>query len=1070
MLAADGVTLTLTYNEALKESSVPDASAFTVKATPGGGSEAEVDLASSSPVAVSGSTVVLTLAVPIAHNDTGVKVKYEYPGSGARIEDANGNDAADFTDQNVPNTSTAPRVSVEAVYPDASSNIADAVFRFRRSNTGTTTLTVYYSVTQADDYVEDVASTVEIYAGQTEREHDLNVLYQGNTSGDLTVTVVARTGYAPALAPDNAATVRFKAPASGLPMTIRQARGNWTVDEGETVEVGVTLTIPPGLAEPRDTVSVYLETVDEAAEQGVDFVLDPGPDPIVQAVPGGWRTVAGGGKTQTATFELHSLQDTEVEGNEVTLLILKNRGSQKPYIPTSIYDSSTKVEILDDEVLEVSSVAVTSTPTGGYYGVGDAIEFTVTFNGPVTAEGGTQFAFQLGGWTRQATHTGDERDVEQTFEYTVANTDLDDHDGISWRANALSLNGGTITFPSKESVVPRNVDSLDYDAQSALSDHKVDTMKPALALALATEATLTLTFSEELNTTAPAASVFTVKVDGGAGTNPSSVSISGRDVTLTLASATTPGQTVTVTYANPSTNPIKDLTGKEADALTDEDVLTAPPVEVSVTFGRPSYRVDEGESVDVTVRLSADPERSVTIPLMETVLSGATAGDFSVPASVSFASGETNKTVTFTATQDTENDDGESVRLALGTPLPRAVTAGGLTSTLIAIGDDDEEPVKVSFAAASYAVGEGRSVTVTVQLSATPGRVVTIPLTATPQDGATAPGGVDPPDYAVPTTVTFTSSQTERTVTVTADQDDVDDNGEGVLLSFGTPLPPNVSEGTTTQTTVSIIDDDGPGVSFSAYTLRVVQGRSASYRVTLNTDPGADATVTPALSEAGVTFSPPILTFTANDWNRAQTVTVEATEGSAGQTATITHAVSGYGAVTTAPDVAVTVTVAPAASGGGGGGGFGPALTAPKFIDGFRTSRPLFQNARPGDAVGDPVAATHPEEDDVTYSLSGANASLFTVDEATGQIRLGAVVTLEVGRTYTVNLTATDSSGTGAIIIVAIEVTEGRRDPYDLNGNGSIEKEEVIKAIADYFANIIGKEEVVAVLARYFAR
>ena len=40
VLAADGVTLTLTYNEALKESSVPAASAFTVKATPAGGSEA----------------------------------------------------------------------------------------------------------------------------------------------------------------------------------------------------------------------------------------------------------------------------------------------------------------------------------------------------------------------------------------------------------------------------------------------------------------------------------------------------------------------------------------------------------------------------------------------------------------------------------------------------------------------------------------------------------------------------------------------------------------------------------------------------------------------------------------------------------------------------------------------------------------------------------------------------------------------------------------------------------------------------------------------------------------------
>ena len=152
-----------------------------------------------------------------------------------------------------------------------------------------------------------------------------------------------------------------------------------------------------------------------------------------------------------------------------------------------------------------------------------------------------------------------------------------------------------------------------------------------------------------------------------------------------------------------------------------------------------------------------------------------------------------------------------------------------------------------------------------------------------------------------------------------------------------------------------------------------------------------------------------------------------------------------------------------------GGGGFGPALSAPKFADGFRTPRPLAVNAQPGDAVGDPVAATHPDDLDVTYSLSGADAALFTVDAETGQIQLGQSVSLELGHTYTVNLTATDSSGTGAIIIVDIEVVEGLFDPYDLNRNGIIEKDEVIKAVSDYFAGLIAKEEVLDLVRRYFA-
>ena len=119
--------------------------------------------------------------------------------------------------------------------------------------------------------------------------------------------------------------------------------------------------------------------------------------------------------------------------------------------------------------------------------------------------------------------------------------------------------------------------------------------------------------------------------------------------------------------------------------------------------------------------------------------------------------------------------------------------------------------------------------------------------------------------------------------------------------------------------------------------------------------------------------------------------------------------------------------------------------------------------------MGDPVAATHPEDSAVTYSLSGTDAARFTVDEETGQIRLGQAVTLELGQTYTVNLTGTDSSGTGAIIIVVIAVAEGVGDPYDLNRNGSIEKDEVLAAIADYFAGRIEKAEVLMLVTRYFA-
>ena len=115
------------------------------------------------------------------------------------------------------------------------------------------------------------------------------------------------------------------------------------------------------------------------------------------------------------------------------------------------------------------------------------------------------------------------------------------------------------------------------------------------------------------------------------------------------------------------------------------------------------------------------------------------------------------------------------------------------------------------------------------------------------------------------------------------------------------------------------------------------------------------------------------------------------------------------------------------------------------------------------------MSATHPDGLEITYSLSGADASLFSVDEETGQIGVREGVELALGTTYTVNLTATDSAGFGAIIIVMIEVAEATHHAYDLNRNGKIDRDEIIKAIGDYFDREITKGEVIELIRLYFA-
>ena len=186
------------------------------------------------------------------------------------------------------------------------------------------------------------------------------------------------------------------------------------------------------------------------------------------------------------------------------------------------------------------------------------------------------------------------------------------------------------------------------------------------------------------------------------------------------------------------------------------------------------------------------------------------------------------------------------------------------------------------------------------------------------------------------------------------------------------------------------------------------------------------------------------------------------------------------GGVSTALDSTVNITITvidvdednpppPPPPPGIGGGGFGPAPVAPKFSDGFRTTRELPVNAGPNELVGDPVEATHPDDLEITYSIAGADASLFTVGAATGQIRTKDQMTLNVGNTYTFNLTATDSAGFGAIVIVMIEVTEPKHHRYDANRNGAIEHNEVIAAVRDYFKGAIEKRAVIELVKLYFA-
>ena len=219
-----------------------------------------------------------------------------------------------------------------------------------------------------------------------------------------------------------------------------------------------------------------------------------------------------------------------------------------------------------------------------------------------------------------------------------------------------------------------------------------------------------------------------------------------------------------------------------------------------------------------------------------------------VVASLTFNSGDTEKTFSFAATSDTIDDDGEAVKFVLET-LPTGVSEGTNKQTVVAITDDDVPQFTVNFGAATYSVDEGddtsitetaeNEVTITVTLSADPEMVVTVPIEKANDDGAANT------DYSgVPENVACASGNTSKTFEFSATTDTTDDDGESVKLTFGTMLT-RVVGGTTKETVVSINDDDVPAVtvSYGASTYSVAVSGTVSVNVKLSADPGRTVTV-----------------------------------------------------------------------------------------------------------------------------------------------------------------------------------------------------------------------------------
>ena len=226
---------------------------------------------------------------------------------------------------------------------------------------------------------------------------------------------------------------------------------------------------------------------------------------------------------------------------------------------------------------------------------------------------------------------------------------------------------------------------------------------------------------------------------------------------------------------------------------------------------------------------------------------------------------------------------------------------GGFTTVQIKVTDTGTGTAGVALSDQVLVLDEGDSDTYTVRLNTRPGGRVTVAPTSGDASATVSPGRL---------TFNRRNWRSAQTVTVRSVAD-VDITDKIVNITHAV----NGYAGVTSARSVSaVVFDTGSGtdrVVVSEQALALDEGRRATYTVRLDNRPAGQVTVTPASADAGaVAVSPQALTFGPMNWRTPRTVTVRAVADADidDETVQVTHAVAGYGSVTTADPVAVTVT------------------------------------------------------------------------------------------------------------------------------------------------------------------
>ncbi|MYG40907.1 MAG: hypothetical protein F4201_08870, partial [Nitrospira sp. SB0677_bin_15] len=381
---------------------------------------------------------------------------------------------------------------------------------------------------------------------------------------------------------------------------------------------------------------------------------------------------------------------------------------------------------------------------------------------------------------------------------------------------------------------------------------------------------------------APAYDVTVTPASGDDGT-----ATTGAAVTFSPAMWNSP-KTIQVTGINTGNTTITHaITSADSGyaAITPEAVSVSVSATARVRASVASLTVEE-HSADGTYTLWLNTNPGVAV----TVTPRTTSNAITLSGAVTFNAGQWDQaqTVTVSVNADTDGDSESAVITHDVTGYPGVARGPDLPVTV----QDSGSRVLVSTASLTITMGETATYNVTTATLAA-NTVIIIP---TSNVSATA--------SVSPLARTFDSDE-DRTQQFTVTGNAV---GTTVITHEVKALPGSGYEGVTAPS-LAVEVTPARGVTITPQALNLVEGNTRTYDVSLVSNPNGSVTVTPTSSDTSVATVSGALTFNASTWKTPQQVTVTAKQDSDkldGST-TITHAVSGYGSVTSGPNVQVAV-------------------------------------------------------------------------------------------------------------------------------------------------------------------